>query len=378
MGDGEFWRLEKVSDHDLRAGLRESLGQAARTEATIVAYLSAIAERRLHLEDGFSSMFKYCQKRQGMSEGEAFLRLNAVKLARRFPVLFQKLANREIHLSALRLLRKHLTPQNHLQLIQEASGKTKMQVLELLARHFPRARIDPTVRKLPPLRSENPRSALDERPPQHRAELLPVAEDRYRLQLDTSRRFKLKLDLAKSLGSHANPSGDIELILEQALDLWLEKVQKRRFGRTADPEKSKEPKVEKASGPTRPTPGPTRSTPEPARPTPEPARPTPEPTRPTPEPVPERITRPPIARATVREVTLRDGMQCSYVSPDGRRCGSEAFLQLHHEIAWARHGPDDATNLTWLCASHNRYFAEKDFGQEHVAERIARADRRQT
>ena len=327
MTGGEFWQLERMSDQDLRSGLASAIGEGAQKEAWIVAHLVAIAARRLYLIDGFPCMYELCQKKYRMSEGEAFLRLNAAKLARRFPVVFRKLANREIHLSALRLLRKFLTPANHAALLDEASGKTKLEVLEMLARRFPRAGIDPSIRKLPALRDGARLTAEGEPDPHHQASLLPVSEDRYRLLLDVSRRFKDKLELAKALGRHANPRGDIEQILEQSLDLWLEQTQKRRFARTKKPRATNGPKMDLARG---------------------------------------RRTRRRVARSTVREVTERDGMKCSFVSENGHRCDSQAFLQLHHQVPWARHGPDDAKNLTWLCAAHNQFLAEKEFGQEHM------------
>lgn len=327
MHGGEPWQLERVSDRELRAGLREALAESAQREAFIVAHLAAIATRRLYAEDGFSSMFKFCRRKHRMSEGEAFLRLNAAKLSRRFPIVFRLLAAGEIHLSALRLLRKYLTPQNHEELLAEASGKTKLEVLEMLARRFPKPGIQPSLRKLPPPRKRRTPSAEGEPDSRHQSSLLPVSEDRYRLLLDVSRSFKDKLELAKALGSHASPHGDVEQILEQALDALLEQLQKRRFAKAKQPRSSPRPKVEPSSG---------------------------------------RKPRRKVTRATVREVTERDGMKCTYVSEDGQHCEAQAFLQLHHRVPWARHGPDDAKNLTWLCAAHNQLLADEDFGREHM------------
>lgn len=68
-------------------------------------------------------------------------------------------------------------------------------------------------------------------------------------------------------------------------------------------------------------------------------------------------------------VVERDGLQCTFCTPDGRRCASRAFLQIHQREAFARGGGDELENLALLCASHNRLLAERDFGIEHVAER---------
>jgi len=151
-----------------------------------------------------------------------------------------------------------------------------------------------------------------------------------------SKQLKQKLDLARALSSHANPAGDLALIFEQAIDLWLAKVQSRRFGKT---------KARKTS-----TAKPHAAMDQAVRP---PAR--------------GRANRPHIANDTRREVAERDGMQCTYVSPDGVRCDSQAFVQFHHEQAAARGGAHDSGNLRLLCFGHNQLRAEQDFGREHMA-----------
>jgi len=52
------------------------LASSSRTEARIIAHLVAVEERRLHLEAGNRSMFDYCCRRLGLSESEAFHRLD--------------------------------------------------------------------------------------------------------------------------------------------------------------------------------------------------------------------------------------------------------------------------------------------------------------
>ena len=56
----------------------------------------------------------------------------------RFPIVFSLIEDRQIHLTAVCLLRDYLTQENHRELLAEASNKTKLQVQELLARRFPR------------------------------------------------------------------------------------------------------------------------------------------------------------------------------------------------------------------------------------------------
>jgi hypothetical protein len=67
-----------------------------------------------------------------------------------------------------------------------------------------------------------------------------------------------------------------------------------------------------------------------------------------------------------REVHERDGGRCTYVSPDGRRCGSRWKLEFHHLDPVARGGAATVENITLRCKPHNLLAAEQDFGAEHV------------
>jgi 5-methylcytosine-specific restriction endonuclease McrA len=67
-----------------------------------------------------------------------------------------------------------------------------------------------------------------------------------------------------------------------------------------------------------------------------------------------------------RETFARDGLQCAYVSPDGRRCTARAFLEVDHVEPRARGGGDHADNLRVLCSAHNQLAAEQAYGRDHV------------
>ena len=163
---------------------------------------------------------------------------------------------------------------------------------------------------------------------------------RYRIQLNVSASLKEKLDLARALVSHANPSGDLAVVIERALDVLIENVQKVRFGTTPRPRGisfagTKRGKPEKRAR-----------------------------------------RREHVPNTTLREIADRDGLRCTFIGETGKRCESRQLLQIHHDEPWARGGGSEVEDLRLLCASHNRLLAEKDFGAQHVTRRITQQRRR--
>ena len=59
-----------------------------------------------------------------MSEAEAYLRIQAAKVGRRFPLVLERLGAGAVHLTAIKLLAPHLTEDNHAQLLDRVQGMT--------------------------------------------------------------------------------------------------------------------------------------------------------------------------------------------------------------------------------------------------------------
>ena len=346
MKEGKFWCLEGVSDERLQEALKDLLTTGARTEARIVAHLAEVDTRKLHLSMGSSSLFDYCLKRLGLSNNEAFHRITAARLGRRFPVIFEMLERREVHLTAVCLLRDHLTEQNHAELLREVSHKTKVEIEELLAQRFPQANGPSRLRKLP---SFEPRS-----------------EGHYLLQLSASAALKQKLELARDLMSHANPSGDLAVVVERALDGLIEQLQSRRFAQT---------KSVRASGNGGGI-GAAMQVEASLRPGLSAVRASQADESLAKTMCPSKPQRGHLSNEVRRTVVARDGDRCAFVGKDGRRCEGRAFLQFHHQRAWALGGADTTENLSLMCRAHNRLLAERELGAERVAQSIQRTRRR--
>ena len=73
-----------------------------------------------------------------------------------------------------------------------------------------------------------------------------------------------------------------------------------------------------------------------------------------------------------REVWKRDGGRCTWVGPDGKRCGSRYQLEFDHLRPYALGGPPTAANLTLHCRPHNLHGARELFGAQHMAKFMRR------
>ncbi len=355
-----------LSDEELLSGVQASLGEERRWVARVVSYLAEIDKRRLYAESACSSLFDFCQRRLGMSEGEAFRRMTAARIARRFPLIIALLDRGDVHLSGLVLLRDHLTDENHEELLREASGKSKLEIAEMIATRSPKPDVPSRIVELPSQPAPQPALDLGARAPTRTVSMPldpptrvePLAFARYRVELTASKELRDKLQHAQDLMRHRNPSGDLGTILEKSLDLLIAKLEKERLGkRTQQPTKSNETGLPKAEneGTSAKTETETETTSADTN---------------TCSNAPKRASRPAIPRSVRRAVYERDGQQCSFVDDAGRRCRSRAFLELDHVVSKALGGSDDVENLRVRCRLHNRLHAERVFGRAHVERQI--------
>ena len=84
-----------------------------------------------------------------MSEHAAYGRIEAARAARRWPIVLEMLADGSLHVTAVSLLRPHMTNENHRELLAAARHKTKRQVEEVVATLRPQPAVPSTVRKVP-------------------------------------------------------------------------------------------------------------------------------------------------------------------------------------------------------------------------------------
>jgi hypothetical protein len=304
----------------------------------LVAALTEVEARRLHLAQGCSSLFVYCTRVLKLSEHAAYGRIEAARAARRFPVLLAWLERGDLTLTAVCLLAPHLTASNVDTLLERARGRRKREVEEIVATLRPQPCPATAIRKLPDrsavgaviLPSQDaaqeatgtpvarPALPLREAPadsPARRALVQPIASARYKLQVAIDARTEEKLRRARDLMRHANPSGDLAVVLDRALDLLVADLERAKLAAVRRPRAASQP-----SGRSRHIPA-----------------------------------------AVRREVWRRDAGRCAFTGPAGR-CGETGFLEFHHVQPYVDDGPATAENIELRCRAHNQYEAALLFG----------------
>jgi hypothetical protein len=204
--------------------------------------------------------------------------------------------------------------------------------------------------------------------------LEPLSAARYGVHFTANGEFRELLERVRGLAGHRLPNGDLMTLLKRGLEAYERELTKERFALGSKPRRSRgvapAPSVPSALSVPSETELSATDLPKPELSTPDPfnlhAQSTP-----NSNPNPKRHC-PAVARA----VFLRDGQQCSYVSPDGRRCSARRCLELDHIDPWAAGGESTIENLRLRCRAHNQRYARQYYGKSHVEAAVRHARRR--
>ena len=243
-----------IPSHLTDGALIAEVTRCARDErhatAQLIAHLAELDARRLYLSEGKSSLFTYCRDVLGLSADAAYNRVEAARACRLFPRILQQLVDGSLTVTSVRLLARHLTAENHRELLAAASRRSKREVEELIACRFPQPDTPSSVRKVPeraPSSTPNvpARTATEPVPvitiaasapvltaPEAdwprptvstcRPAVKPLATDRYEIRFTASAATRDKLKVAQDLLRHAIPSGDVAAIVDRALSALIE------------------------------------------------------------------------------------------------------------------------------------------------------------
>ena len=337
--------LHDLPDDQLLERVKTLASRERRATADLIASLAEIDKRRLYRPQGYPSLFAYCTECLHLSEHAAYLRIEAARAAREFPLVLDLLIDGSITLTTVSLLKRHLTAENHQRVLKEAVHKSRRDVEAQVAALSPKPDAPSIVRKVTtqgsmgskrsrdsaesafalsvPLAADEPPSPQREQPlvPRPAPVVTPLAPERFKLQMTIGRETHDKLRRVQDLMRHVNPTGDAAIIFDRALTLLLEDLERRKIAATDRPRTARA-----ANSGSRHIPA-----------------------------------------SVKREVWARDGGQCTFVGVD-RRCAERGFLEFHHVQPFAQGGATTAANLQLRCRAHNAYEAEVAFGSFLVRE----------
>ena len=342
-----FKKLGALSDTDLDRSAGSLVAEEKRNVACLIAHLSEIDRRKIHLELGYKSVFEYATKCLCLSEGSVYLRMQVAGVCRRFPALLEHLGTNRINLSVAGRLAPHLNEENVEDLLSACAGKTKREVEDYLVRLREKAPLTPSIRKRPEGRScresaggstEGRREEKDDAPrPLARGRLEPARPRVYNVRFTVEKVSKEKLERLGEVLGIENSEGRMAEILARALDVALDRKDPQRRAARREKRKERKKKME-TEGKGRPS-------------------------RHVPVALRDRILK-------------RGEYRCEYRGPDGRRCSQRTLLEVDHDPPWAMGTGHEEKNLRVLCRRHNQHSAERFFGSEFMARKIRK--RRET
>lgn len=315
-------KFREVSDDELERRLKSLLGQELSAQADFLEHLAEFDSRALPRRKARASLWAYCTRTLGLTESEAWIRVQACRAADRVRPSYTYLKEGRLTISALARLNRCLTPENAEELIKRAVDKSVREVEILVAEVAPRPDIRDRVQYLSAQQavcSPAPQTEGDTLILSSEAPAAPVTA-RVHFGFTGSEELRQKVERAKQLLWHKFPEGRLEEVIGQALDDLLDK---------RDPGHQKEPK------------------------------------RPKLDPAAEEQHKRYIPVWVRAEVWKRDGGCCAYTTSDGVRCGERSALEYDHVIAWALGGPsDEPDNIRLLCRAHNQLLARETFGEK--------------
>ena len=295
--------LADLSDNELVERVKDLAAGERRASVALIRSLVEFDARRLYLREGCSSLFTYCTQVLHLSEASAYNRIETARAARRYPRVLEALECGDVTLTAVRLLAPYLTAANHDEVLQAARHRSRQEIQELIASLNPRPAVATIIRRV--------------------AVVTPLSPERYLLQVTLTRETHEKLRRAQTLARHTIPDGDIGSILDRALTLLIDRLERRRFAAAASPR----PSGDEGTGSGRH-----------------------------------------IAAAVRRAVWQRDEGRCAFVGRMGR-CRETAFLEFHHVAPYSAGGAATADNIQLRCRAHNQYEACVFLGDTFVRER---------
>jgi len=332
--------LKDITDSDLLENVKSLKNVEDKTLADLVLFLFEVDVRKLYRDIGFSSLYTYCIEGLGYSGASAYRRIQAARTLNDHPEIYELLKNGKLSLCAIAEISKVMTADNKTELLELSQGKPKAEVQKLTLKYQP---------PVAPLEKE--KVIVKKVIVENKDSLFSTVstseskiETRFTFAAEVDQEFMDLLQGAKEIVGHM-PS--VEVIKRSLKEFVSRRRSTPRLAKNSEP-KDLEPNPEKDIEASSEQAEMTKIVPN-------------EPKAAKVQPRSRYIP-----KAVAYRVRERDQHQCTYISPDGRRCSERCGLQVDHIEPFALGGASEFSNLRLLCRPHNQFAAEKSFGREKI------------
>lgn len=300
-----------LSDEQLLAAMERFAEEERDRLPGFLACLGEADRRNLPVERGYSSTFDYCVRRLKFSEDEAYRRIHAARAAASRPELLSALSDGYLSLSAVSKIAPHVRRADAPEIIARAEGKSTRELEEMLAPLSPE-----------PVRRDRTRTVAVAAAIRDDSDG-PSLRTRVEFSFQGSLELRKGIERAKELLSHKFPFGELDHVLLEIVEFYLERHDPQttlRLERTVA-----------AKGGSR------------------------------------------IPAAIRRAVWARDRGRCAFIGKDGILCRARRMLEIDHRLPRALGGADSLDNLRLLCRPHNDAERRRVLGEGKLSTDLARA-----
>lgn len=342
--------LLSLSKQDLLRRTLSLVAEERKITLSLIKHLREVERRMLFSELGYSSLWEFCVKHLGLSEGSSQRRISSMRLARDIPTVTQALESGNLNISTATQLQsffqaerrngKAHSNESKVAIVKAVEGLSKRDCAQKLAEISPEA-----VKK--------------------EEKVKPISSTHSELNIVLNSQTIKNLDRLKNLLGHRLSMASYAELIEYLTDRKLAELDRKKgsasLTRTLAPSISPPPAIVSPSLLTADVPkalhlkNPVTLT-------------SIRNSSAVPSPSMNLSNERPNSRRGYISVSMRRDVwakakdRCEYVSPAGHRCNAVRLLELDHIQPLALGGRDDASNYRLLCKNHNLYQAAEKLG----------------
>lgn len=329
--------VKEMEMSDLVSTLRGIAAEEHRLNLVCLEVLREVERRRGYADMGYSSLYEFCVKELGFSEGSAYRRISAMRLTKEVPGAKQAIEQGRISLSSASVFHTFLREEKKKD--REYSDEEKQSLLAQLEGKS---------------RRESERVLTAVSPLAFRGERVRFLDDTHvELRVVLDERQMSKLQRLRELLAHRLPNSGYAELFEAIADVAIAELDPLAGGAELAAEGNEQASMNELEQNPLNDDAPRATSPA------------------TKRSVTGGGRKRHIPQALRKAVWFRDRGICTYVDPkSGRRCGSRFALEVDHIEPYGLGGHSKIENLRLLCRTHNQLMAMRAYGPEKISEYV--------